>query len=295
MTLMEGLTEVGDRTYRLEVPIAGALVPNVSYLITDGNGALIEPGPGAAVPAVQSAVKHLGLQELAYIIPTHIHVDHAGGVGALALLFPTAKVLAHPRGAKHLANPARLVANTKRIYGDDVETRSGPMPPVPESRIMIVEDGVAVVLAGRELQVIHAPGHSPDHFGILDKRLNGLFCGEALGLPPHLLPSVAPYAFDEEAYLQTIEKLRKLRPSTILYSHGRVETAPENAFSRATENTHIYGQMVLDGIKNGDSRAEIARRFAADVKRRFGLLFGPEGSQIFVAGYSMYYEKKGLA
>ena len=287
--------EITQQTYRLETRIPGLNPIFTVYFIKDKTSILIEPGPAAIIPAIQKAVKELDLKNLEYIIPTHIHVDHAGGVGALALLFPTAKVLAHPRGAKHLANPARLVANTKRIYGDDVETRSGPMPPVPESRIKIIDDGDTFIIGGRTLQVIHAPGHSPDHFGILDRSLNGLFCGEALGLPPHLLPSVAPYAFDEEAYLQTIEKLRKLRPSTILYSHGRVETAPENAFSRATENTHIYGQMVLDGIKNGDSIAEIARRFAADVKRRFGLLFGPEGSQIFVAGYSMYYEKKGLA
>jgi glyoxylase-like metal-dependent hydrolase (beta-lactamase superfamily II) len=211
---MEGMKEVGDRIYRLEVPVVGALVPNVSYFIADGDGALIEPGPGAAVPAVQSAIRHLGLGQLAYIIPTHIHVDHAGGVGALAARYPTAMVLAHPRGAKHLANPARLVATTKRIYGDDFETRSGPVLPVPESRIRVVEDGDTFIVGGRTLEVIHAPGHSPDHFCILDKSLNGLFCGEALGLPPHLLPSVAPYAFDQEAYLQTIEKLRKLHPRT---------------------------------------------------------------------------------
>ena len=291
---MEGLTEVGDRTYRLEVPVDGALVPNVSYFIADGDGALIEPGPSAAVPAIQSAIEHLGLSKLAYIIPTHIHVDHAGGAGALAVLLPKAEVLAHPRGAKHLANPTRLVATTKRIYGDDVESRSGPVLPVPESRIKIIEDGDTVIVGARTLQVIHAPGHSPDHFAILDRSLNGLFCGEALGLPPHLLPSVAPYAFDQEAYLHTIEKLRKLHPRTIFYSHGEVDTEPERAFSTALENTHIYGKMVLEGIRNGDSSRDIALRFAADVRNRFGLSFGPEGSELFVMGYSMDYEKKGL-
>jgi glyoxylase-like metal-dependent hydrolase (beta-lactamase superfamily II) len=291
---MQGLAEVGNRIYRLEVPVPGALVPNVSYFIADGDGALVEPGPGAAVPAIQSAIERLGLSELAYIIPTHIHVDHAGGVGALAKIYPKAEVLAHPRGAKHLVNPARLVATTKRIYGNDFERRSGPVLPVPESRIKIVEDGDTLIVGARTLQVIHAPGHSPDHFGILDRSLSGLFCGEALGLPPHLLPSVAPYAFDQEAYLQTIEKLRKLKPRTIFNSHGGVETVPGDAFSTAAENTRIYGKMVLEGIRHGDSRADIARRFAADVKRRFGLPFGPEGSELFVTGYAMDYEKKGL-
>jgi glyoxylase-like metal-dependent hydrolase (beta-lactamase superfamily II) len=113
-------------------------------------------------------------------------------------------------------------------------------------------------------------------------------------LPPHLLPSVAPYSFDQDAYLRTIEDLRQLRPRTLFYSHGGVDAEPETAFSRAADNTHIYGRMVLEGIRNGDSSADIALRFAADVSRRFGLLFDPEGSEMFVTGYSMYYEKKGL-
>jgi glyoxylase-like metal-dependent hydrolase (beta-lactamase superfamily II) len=292
---LEGITEVGDKTYRLEVPVAGAYVPTVSYFITDGNGALIEPGPGAAVPAIRLAIEHLGLSELAHIIPTHIHVDHAGGAGALAKCYPKAEVLVHPRGARHLANPAHLVEITERIYGSDFETRSGTVLPVPESQLRVVEDGEIIVLGSRQLQIIHAPGHASHHLAILDRSQNGLFCGEALGLPPHLLPSVAPYSFDQDAYLRTIEDIRQLHPRILFYSHGGTDTEPETAFSRAAENTHIYGNLVLEGIRNGDSRADIALRFAADVKRRFGLLFDPEGSEMFVTGYSMYYEKKGLA
>ncbi len=292
---MEGITEVADKTYRLEVPIPGAYVLSVSYFIKDECGALIEPGPGAAVPTLRLAMGHLGLTELAYIVPTHIHVDHAGSAGALAKLYPKSKVLVHPRGARHLAEPAHLVEITERIYGDDFETRSGPVLPVPESQLQVVEHGKIIVLGDRELQIIHAPGHSSHHFAVLDRSQNGLFCGEALGLPPHLLPSVAPYSFDEDAYLRTIEYLRQLHPRALFYSHGGMDTEPEAAFSRAVENTHIYGKMVLEGIRNGDSRADIAARFAADVRHRFGLLFDPEGSEMFVSGYSMYYEKRGLA
>ena len=291
---MEDITEVADKVYRFEVPIPAMFVPTVAYFIKDGDGALIEPGPTAAIPAIQQAIEHLGLKELAYIIPTHIHVDHAGGVGGLATLFPKAEVLVHPRGARHLVNPAHLVEITERIYGDDFETRSGSVLPVPESQLKVTEDGEVIILGGRELQIIHAPGHSSHHFVILDKSLNGLFCGEALGVPPHLLPSVAPYSFDQDAYLDTIENLRKLHPSMLLYSHGGIEMEPGTAMSKAAENAHIYGGMVLEAIRKGDSRADIALRFAADVRRRFGLLFEPEGSEMFVTGYSMYYEKKGL-
>ncbi len=292
---MEGLTEVGDKTYRLQVSVDGSYVPIVSYIITDGNGLLIDPGPSAAVPSVQRAIGHLGLTKLAYIIPTHIHVDHAGGAAALAVLNPAATVLVHPRAARHLVDPAHLVMITERIYGNDFETRSGTVQPVPESQLRVAEHNEIITLGARELQIIHAPGHAWHHIAILDRSQNGLFCGEALGLPPYLLPTVAPYSFDEDAYLETIEGLRRLRPRILFYSHGGVVTDTEKAFSAAVENTHIYGNLVLEGIRNRDSRAEIAARFRADVRSRFGLVLDPEGSQIFVTGYSMYYEKKGLA
>jgi glyoxylase-like metal-dependent hydrolase (beta-lactamase superfamily II) len=231
---------------------------------------------------------------LDYIIPTHIHVDHAGGAGALAKRYPRAKVLVHPRGAKHLANPSHLIEITQRIYGSDFETRSGAVLPVPESQLQVVENEDIIVLGGRQLQIIHAPGHASHHLAILDMSQNGLFCGEALGLPPHLLPSAAPYSFDEDAYLRTIEYLRQLRPRTLFYSHGGVDAEPEAAFPRATENTHIWGRLVLEGMRKGDSRADIARRFVADVNSRFGVLFDQEGAEMFVTAYSMYYEKKGL-
>ncbi len=292
---MDGLTEVGDRTYRLEAPLADELVPAVSYFVADGDGALIEPGPAAALPFVRQALEHLGLGRLGYIILTHVHVDHAGGTGALAALYPTAMVLVHPVGVRHLAHPARLIEVTGRIYGSDFEKRSGTVLPVPESRLRGVADGEAVTLGGRELQFIHAPGHASHHLAILDRSQQGLFCGEALGVPPHLLPSVAPYSFDEEDYLSTIETLRRLHPRVLFCSHGGADTEIESAFSRAVENTRLCSAMVLDGLRRGGSHSEIAQRFAADARRRFGLEFGPAGSEMFVAAYAMYFEKKGLA
>ncbi len=292
---MEGLTLVGDGIYRLEVPEASELVPAVSYFITDGDGALIEPGPGAAVPAVRRAMEHLGLRRLAYLIPTHIHVDHAGGAGTLAAVAPSATVLVHPKAARHLAHPTRLIEATQRIYGSDFEARSGTVLPVPPPRLRGVGNGEIVALGGRELQIIHAPGHAWHHLAILDRAQRGLFCGEALGLPPHLLPSVAPDSFDEADYLSTIETLQQLDPRVLYYSHGGADPEPKAAFTRAAENTRLYSRMVRDGLGRGQSAAEIARRFAADVKARFGLGFDPAGAETFAAAYMMYFQRQGLA
>jgi glyoxylase-like metal-dependent hydrolase (beta-lactamase superfamily II) len=292
---MEGLTQVGDATYRLEVPEASSFVPAVTYFITDGDGALIDPGPGSAIPAVRRAMESLGLRHLACIIPTHIHVDHAGGVGALAALCPSARVLVHPLGVRHLAHPARLIEVTQQIYGSDFETRSGMVLPVSGPQLRGVEHGEVVSPGGRELQFIHAPGHASHHLAILDRIQRSLFCGEALGLPPHLLPSVAPYSFDEEDYLATIESLRQLDPRVLFFAHGGADAHPQAAFITAAENTRIYSRMTLDGLRQGESPAEITQRFVADVKSRFGLTYGPDGAALFVTGYLMYYYKKGLA
>ncbi len=292
---MEDITQVGDCTYRLEVPEASELVPAVSYFIADGDGALIEPGPGAAIPAVRRALERLGLSNLAYIIPTHIHVDHAGGAGALAALCPAATVLVHPRGARHLARPARLIDNTQRVHGDDFETRSGAVLPVPQSRLRAVEDGEVVLLGRRELQIIHAPGHAPHHLAILDRSQQGLFCGEALGLPPHLLPSAAPFSFDEGDYLSTIESLRRLGPRVLFFSHGGADSEIQAAFSRAEENARYYSQMVLDALRQGESGSDITLRFVADVRRRYGVCYNPGTAQMFANAYLMHYRKKGLA
>lgn len=292
---MEGLTQVGDCTYRLEVPEASTFVPAVSYFITDGDGALIDPGPGAAVPALRRAMESLGLRRLDCIIPTHVHVDHAGGAGAVAALCPSARVLVHPRGVRHLAHPAHLIEITQQIYGTDFETRSGTVLPVSGPQLRGVEDGEVVRLGGRELQFIHAPGHASHHLAILDRSQQGLFCGEALGLPPHLLPSVAPYSFHEEDYLATIESLRRLDPRVLFFAHGGADAHPRPAFTTAAENTRIYSRMTLDGLRKGESPAEIALRFVVDVKRRFGLTYAPDGAQLLVTGYQMYFRKKGLA
>jgi glyoxylase-like metal-dependent hydrolase (beta-lactamase superfamily II) len=194
---MVDVREVADKVYRFETPIPGMFYTPVVYLIDAPGGVLIEPGPAAAMPPIKEALARLGMKDLSYIIPTHIHVDHGGGAGALAKLFPNAKVVAHPRGARHLASPERLIESTKLVWGQDFEQTLGPIIPLPESQVKAAMDGETISVGDRDIQIIHALGHSPHHIVILDRRLNGLFCGEALGLPGHQLPPVAPPALNK--------------------------------------------------------------------------------------------------
>jgi glyoxylase-like metal-dependent hydrolase (beta-lactamase superfamily II) len=290
---MPGVEEVAESIYRLEAPIAGMPEVPIVYLIRELHGALIEPGPGAAVPFIQQAMVQLGMTSLSYIIPTHIHVDHAGGSGALAQLFPDAKVVVHPRGAKHLISPERLIESTKLVWGMDFAKTLGPIIPVPESQLRVVENGDVISLGNRELQIIHATGHSPNHIVILDRKLNGLFCGEALGLPGHQLPPVAPYSFEQDIYIHTIENLKKLQVDMLFYSHGTVEREPGRLMSRALQNAHVYANMILEAAKGGQSQEQIMRMVADDFYSRFGQRLAKADLEIAVAGYIIYFKSKG--
>lgn len=291
---MPDVTEVAEKVYRFEVLIAGMPEVPVVYLINEANGALIEPGPGAAAPFIQEAMEQLGMRDLSYIIPTHIHVDHGGGAGMLAKLFPSAKVVVHPRGARHLISPERLIESTKLVWGQDFEKVLGPIMPVPESQLRVARDGEVISLGSRELQIIHATGHSPNHIVILDRKLNGLFCGEALGLPGHQLPPVAPYSFEQDIYLSTIESLKKLQVNLLFYSHGTMEREPARLMSRASENARVYASMILEAARRGDSIEEIMRLVGDDFHHRFGQGLSSEDLKIAVAGYVIYFKSKGM-
>jgi len=296
---MINVEEVAERTYRLKV-----LIPKVNntftvYLIHETKGVLIEPGPTATVPSIQEGMKQLGMKELAYIIPTHIHVDHAGATGSLAQLFPQAKVVLHPVAAKHAVDPTRLIESTKMAFGDDFEDYYGPILPVPESQVEVPSDGETISIDGRELQIIHTPGHATHQIAIFDRKTRGLFCGEALGLPhagaeSSPLPAAAPPSFDIEVYLETIEKLRELRPQILFYSHDGIGRKPEELISKVTENTKMFGDIVLKALREGGATEAIEQRVREGISSRLSINLEGIDMGMTIRGFSFYFKKKGL-
>jgi glyoxylase-like metal-dependent hydrolase (beta-lactamase superfamily II) len=293
------IREVADNIYRFEkrLPIMGTVL--AVYFIKEPKGALIDTGPTAFVPQISEAMNQLGIKELAFIMPTHIHVDHAGGIGKLAQLFPEAKVVIHPAGLKHVIDPSRLIESTKTVFGSDFESGFGPILPVPESQLKVPEDSEIIKVGGKELQIIYAPGHAPHHIVIFDRRLRGLFCGEALGLQgegnEHLaVPAVAPPSFDQETYLQTMDKLRKLQPRILFFAHGGVSREPEKLISSVENNTRLLGDLILRALKGGDSIAEIKHKVREAAKSSFGIELTKSDLDLTVGGYTVFYQRKGL-
>jgi glyoxylase-like metal-dependent hydrolase (beta-lactamase superfamily II) len=113
------LEAVAEETYRLEGKITGVDAVFAIYFIKDGDGAIIEPGPAVLAPVIEQAAGKLGIRKPRYIIPTHIHLDHAGGLGRLAEVFPETEIVLHPQGAKHMVEPSRLIRSTRMAFGDD--------------------------------------------------------------------------------------------------------------------------------------------------------------------------------
>lgn len=294
------MNEVARRIFRLEIPIPIMNSVFGVYLIKESNGILIEPGPAIAVPYIQEGMKTLGMRDLAYIIPTHMHVDHAGSIGTLARLFPRAKVLVHPHAAKHAIDPSRLVESTQMVWGVDFEANLGPIVPVPKAQIKVVEDNEAILVDGRQLQILYAPGHTPHQIVIFDQSIRGIFCGDALGLlaqnaNPFPLPNTAPPGFDQELYLQTMQKLRDLKPRVLFYSHGGVVEEPDGLISMAANNTLIFANITLQALKEGKTAEDIVHIMRDYITGRFGVEVLEPELAMFVTGYIFFFKKKGMA
>lgn len=295
---MSKLEPVAEDTHRLESWIPGANTPFAVYFIKDGAGAIIEPGPAVLVPDIQKAAGELGITKPEYIIPTHIHLDHAGALGKLAQVFPDAWIVLNSEGAKHMVEPSRLIKSTKMAFGDDFEKTYGPLLPVPESRLRLVKDGDRLKLGGRELLIIHTPGHAAHHIAIFDTKTRGLFCGESLGLiyspgyPP--LPAVAPPSFDLELYLRDMKNLKALKPRLLFYSHGTAADEPEKLIDTAIKNSKLVGDIIFKDLKAGRSDEAIIGRVGDYLTERFKATLDEYELQSNVKGYIHYFRKKGL-
>ncbi len=295
---MAKLEQVAEDIYRLGEIIPGANAVFAVYFIKDGDGAILEPGPAVLIPKIQEAVAELGLSKPGYIIPTHIHLDHAGGVGKLAQVFPGAMIVVNQHGVRHIVDPSRLIKSTRMAFGDNFEATYGPILPVPESRLKVVEDGERLVVGSRELVIIYTPGHAPHHISIFDTKTRGLFCGEALGLiygpgyPP--LPAVAPPSFDMELYLNDMERLRALKPKLLFYSHGSVAGEPEKLISAAMENTRLVGDFILRDLRVGESDEAIIGHVGDYLRDHLGTPLDEYELLSNVSGYIHYFKKKEL-
>jgi glyoxylase-like metal-dependent hydrolase (beta-lactamase superfamily II) len=241
------MTEIASGIEQVDTLLGGWERMTAGFLVAGPNPALVETGSQSSVPAVQAALAKAGLgpNDLRWIIVTHIHLDHAGGVGDMAQAFPGATVIVHENGARHLLDPSRLISSAARVYGPMLDDLYGRMLPVPQEQLVAAADGYQVDIGdGRHLTMVDSPGHAKHHHAVLDSLTGTLLVGDAVGvrLPDLgvLRPATPPPEFDLEAAVASLARFRELKPSQVVLTHYGPVPNGEETLLEAEDMLHKW-------------------------------------------------------
>jgi glyoxylase-like metal-dependent hydrolase (beta-lactamase superfamily II) len=264
--LAEGVVEVDTLLGGWERVTAG-------YLLEGDAPVLVETGSQSSVPSLLASLDRLGLgpDDLAGVVVTHIHLDHAGGVGDVARAFPRATVYVHPEGARHLADPTRLVDSAARVYGPLLDSLYGRLDPTPAERIHVLEDGEEIrVGPTRFLTAVDSPGHAKHHLGLHDNWSGTMFVGDAVGvkLPDGgvLRPSTPPPDFDLDLALRSLGKFAERRPTGLALAHYGLLADPLDVLDEADGTLRRWASVAEAAYREGaDIAAALSATFASDL------------------------------
>jgi glyoxylase-like metal-dependent hydrolase (beta-lactamase superfamily II) len=235
------LDALPDGVTGIDTHMGGVSEITAGYLVRAERPALIETGPSKVAAAVADGVGRAGLppEDLSWIVVTHVHLDHAGGVGDLVRTFPNATVVVHPAGARHLVDPERLLASSARVYGPLMDTVYGGLTPVEAGRVKAAEDGEVLDLGGRRLELLHAPGHAKHHLAVFEPDLGVLFAGDGVGvlLPSTgvLRPATPPPDFDRDLAVASLRRFADRNPAHLVLTHFGPITPPAERLAEAED------------------------------------------------------------
>jgi glyoxylase-like metal-dependent hydrolase (beta-lactamase superfamily II) len=236
-----------DGILAIDTMTGGMRSVTAGYLLSAPRPALIECGPALSIEHVIRGMRSLGMDpdDLAYLVLTHIHLDHAGGAGDVAEAFPNATIVVSEVGARHMHDPERLNASSKRVYGPLFETVYGECTPIEAPRITAVADGDTIDLGGgRTLEMIYTPGHAKHHIGIHDSDSGAIFSGDSVGvrLPGmrFIRPATPPADFHLQAALNSLERYRRRDPARVYLAHYGPVDPPDEALAEADERLRLW-------------------------------------------------------
>ncbi len=275
------------------------------YILRAPKPVIIETGFSHTLEKTLAALEELKIrpEDVAYILPTHVHLDHAGGTGFLAEACPNAKLVCHHLGAPHLIDPAKLIQSVQRAVGV-LFPYYGTMKPVPSERIMAVRGGERFDLGGGySLEVIDSPGHAPHHACFYEHRTKGIFTGDAVGIyrreATGLVMTTPPPAFHYEDWLKTLRRLRALSLRWLYFTHYGVEDRPRELID---EFEMLLGRWVKEieeaWQELGDEQA-VKEHFVAREAQTLGKFYEPamlrQEVGMNVQGVLLYFKKRRLA
>ena len=245
------IEDLGNDVFHIDTRMGGYAGITSGYLIRSSRPCLIETGTARSAGVVTAALAELGVgpQDLATIVVTHIHLDHAGGVGDIAEAYPQAQVVVQEKGARHLVDPAKLVASAHRVFGDDMDRLFGDLRPVPAERLVSVAESGSIDLGdGRRLDAFHNPGHASHHVGLLDTVSGDLYTGDAAGVyvpeTADVRPSTPPPDFDLDLTLSSLARMRDAGANRLLFSHFGPVTNVADTLDRSREELLVWVDLV---------------------------------------------------
>jgi glyoxylase-like metal-dependent hydrolase (beta-lactamase superfamily II) len=268
-----GVVEIAPGVLQIDTRLGGWDRVTAGYLVTGTEPVLVETGSQTSVPALLDALAGMGVEpgELAGVAVTHIHLDHAGGVGDVAAAFPDATIYVHERGARHLVDPSKLVASAAMVYGDLLDTLYGRLTPTEAARVKVLDDGEELrVSANRVLTTVDSPGHAKHHLALHDSDSGLLFAGDAVGvrLPDMgiLRPSTPPPDFDLDQAITSLRRFAARRPAGVALAHFGLVPDPMETLVEAEEILTRWAEVAEAAWREGrDIAAALDEEFALDV------------------------------
>ncbi|GIO27217.1 MBL fold metallo-hydrolase [Ornithinibacillus bavariensis] len=265
-----------------------------TYVIDEEELTIVETGPSPSIKYIKKGLEALGhtLNEVKYIIVTHIHLDHAGGAGVLLKLCPHAKVVVHPRGKRHLMDPLRLTGAARAIYGESFSEFFDPVEAVPEDKLIVKGDGDTLSIGSScTLQFLDTPGHARHHLSIYDPVSNGMFTGDTVGVRYDqldslgldlFLPSTSPNHFDPDAMHESINRMLDMNLDFIFYGHFGMTMKTTAALHQVSEWLDIFVAEGERVIAEGKGYDVLAQRLLNRVREHLRSLHVPDDHQVYI-------------
>ncbi|MBR3118088.1 MULTISPECIES: MBL fold metallo-hydrolase [Oceanobacillus] len=265
-----------------------------TYVIQEEALTLIETGPSPSVKYIKAGLAALGhaLDEIKYIIVTHIHLDHAGGAGLLLRECPNATIIVHPRGERHLINPKKLAAGARAVYGDSFSELFDPIVPVPEDRLLVKGEGDILEIGPNcTLEFWDTPGHAKHHISIYDPISNGMFTGDTVGvryeqLVPNgvdlFLPSTSPNHFNPNDMEASIKRIRDKNLDRIYFGHFGMTQNIEEALNQVQSWLEVFMEVGEQTVIEGKGYDVISQRLLTKIQEHLREKGIPDEHEVYI-------------
>jgi glyoxylase-like metal-dependent hydrolase (beta-lactamase superfamily II) len=285
------LLDYHNGIYAFDAGYMRPLLAAIHLIESDGRAAFVDTANFEVMPQALAALaaRGLGPEAVDYVILTHIHLDHAGGAGAMMQAFPNAKLVVHPRGARHMIEPSKLMMGVEGVYGRERARRMyGKLLPIPAERIIEAHDNTLLHLGSRELLCIDAPGHARHHIAIVDRQTGGIFTGDTFGISyremdvagrPLIFPSSTPIQFDPDEMRASIERMLSFNPEAVYLTHFSRLAPPADLGQKVLALLDQYVAIALAASEFEDKTARITdglNGLLLDEAHQHGCLLGDD-------------------